>query len=168
MFTASSSTFTAKGSSNGKLFTPLGITHFTWVKDAHGVPYAASGLRLRPTDMMKLGELMLHHGAYRGHQIVPRRWADAATSRQIAVDTGSPCATESKDHPPGLGYLHYGYFWWGGPGCPDQKRDAWFGAIGNGGERITVVPTRDAVIVATAGLYNDPRQGAGEHIDSTH
>lgn len=142
-----------------KLFAPLGITKFVWLKDVHGVPYAASGLRMRPEDMMKIGEMMLHHGVYQDHQIVPRDWADAATSREIAVDTGSPCTAESKDHPSGLGFLHYGYFWWGGPGCSEQKRGAWFGAIGNGGERITVIPARDAVIVITAGLYNDPRQG---------
>ncbi len=142
-----------------KLFAPLGIGHFEWTKDDHGVPIAASGLRMRPADMMAMGELVRNHGRYRGRQIVARDWIDAATSRQIGIDTGSPCGAEGTDRPAGLGYLQYGYFWWGGPGCADRQEDLWFGAMGNGGQRITVDPARDAVIVTTAGLYDSPEQG---------
>jgi CubicO group peptidase (beta-lactamase class C family) len=143
-----------------KLLAPLGITTFEWVKDSHGIPVAASGLRLRSPDMMKIGILMAQGGQYEGRQVVPRPWIDAATTRQMAVDTGSPCDPESTDHPSGMGFLQYGYFWWVGPGCAAQGRSPWFSAIGNGGERITVIPSLELVIVTTAGLYDDPRQAA--------
>jgi CubicO group peptidase (beta-lactamase class C family) len=143
-----------------RLFAPLGITTFEWVKDSNGIPLAASGLRLRSPDMMKIGTLMARGGQYEGRQVVPRSWIDAATSRQATVDTGSPCDPESTDHPSGLGFLQYGYFWWIGPGCASHDRRPWFSAIGNGGERITVIPSLELVIVTTAGLYNDPRQAA--------
>ena len=34
-----------------ELFEPLGIRQFSWLKDAKGIPYAASGVRLLPRDM---------------------------------------------------------------------------------------------------------------------
>jgi len=45
-----------------KLFAPLGITKFVWLKDGQGIPFAASGLRLLPRDMAKIGFLLLHDG----------------------------------------------------------------------------------------------------------
>lgn len=122
-----------------KLFAPLGITSFTWLKDERGIPFAASGLRLLPRHMVKLGLLVLHHGrADNGVQIVPENWIAEATAPHAKVDDDIGCPTQ------------YGYFWWLGPACTPP----WIGAIGNGGQRIWIVPSRDLVIVTTAGLYN--------------
>ena len=122
-----------------KLFAPLGIETFTWLKDEKGIPIAASGLRLMPRDMAKIGLLVLHHGrADNGVQIVPESWIAEATAPHATVDTDDVCPTQ------------YGYFWWLGPACAPP----WIGAIGNGGQRIWIVPARDLVIVITAGLYN--------------
>ena len=128
------------------LFAPLGITQVEWLKDDKNVPYAASGLRLLPRDMMKLGLLMLHHGKVGARQIVPEVWAKASVTSQTVVGRESACG------------FHYGYFWWLVPRCEASNDPGWFAAIGNGGQRIFVVPERDLVIVVTAGLYNDPRQ----------
>lgn len=129
-----------------ELFGPMGITRFDWVKDKKGIPIAASGLRLAPRDMLKIGLFMLHHGRSNGRQIVPRTWVDDATRRHIAADSEPACGTD------------YGYFWWLGPGCPREGLKPWFGAIGNGGQRIWVVPSRELVIVTTAGSYDEDKQ----------
>jgi CubicO group peptidase (beta-lactamase class C family) len=127
-----------------KLFTPLGINRFEWLQDARGTYLAASGLRMLPRDMAVIGQMMLDGGAYRGRQIVARDWVAASTTQHSVLDTAPGCGTA------------YGYFWWLGPACPADV--AWYAAIGNGGQRIFVVPGNRLVIVVTAGLYNKPEQ----------
>jgi CubicO group peptidase (beta-lactamase class C family) len=125
-----------------KLFRPLGIGEWDWLKDDKGVPIAASGLRLTPHDMAKLGQLVLARGQWRGEQVVPAAWIDTATSDH-ATTSGLPadgCA------------LSYGYFFWLGPRC----EPGFIAAMGLGGQRIYVSRAHDAVIVITAGLYNGP------------
>jgi CubicO group peptidase (beta-lactamase class C family) len=128
-----------------KIFGPLDMRH-EWSKN-RGIPRAASGLRLTPRDMAKLGTIMLHGGRWGERQIVPAEWVATATSRHAQVEPDPQCGTA------------YGYFWWLGPGCASSPPTPWFAGIGNGGQRIWVVPSRDLVVVTTAGLYNDPTQG---------
>jgi CubicO group peptidase (beta-lactamase class C family) len=124
------------------LFKPLGITSWEWTKDQKGIPIAASGLRMRPRDMMKIGRLMLDHGRYNGRQIVPASWIEAAVAPSATIDKDDPCPTK------------YGYFWWVWSDC----KPSFYGAIGNGGQRIWLVPSKKLVIVVTAGLYNSDKQ----------
>jgi len=130
------------------LFAPLGITQFEWYKDARGVPYAASGLRLLPRDMAKIGRLMLDKGSVGGRQIVPEAWVKASVSPQALIGSDGECG------------FNYGYFWWLLPTCATNPASGWYAAIGNGGHRIFVVPEQELIIVVTAGLYDDSRQTA--------
>lgn len=126
-----------------KLFGPLGIREFVWVKDNNGIPIAASGLRMLPRDMAKIGLLLLHEGRdARGHQIVPKSWIRESTAPHVTAVEDVSCK------------IRYGYFWWVGPGCKGSS----YCALGNGGQSIWVAPSRDIVIVTTAGLYNSPVQ----------
>jgi CubicO group peptidase (beta-lactamase class C family) len=126
-----------------RLFSPLGVSRFVWLKDARGIAIAASGLRLTPREMAQLGLLVLHGGRNGAdQQVVPRDWIETSTAAHVK-------AFESGDCP-----VEYGYFWWVGSHC----RSPWISAIGNGGQRIYVVPSRDLVMVTTAGLYNSPQQ----------
>lgn len=128
-----------------KLFAPLNIADFTWLKDSNGIPYAASGLRLTPREMVTIGLLVLHGGRNpAGEQIVPRDWIETSSAVHANAFRSGSCAVE------------YGYFWWLGARC----MPAWVSAIGNGGQRIYVVPSRDLVIVTTAGLYNSAEQNS--------
>lgn len=130
-----------------KLFDPLGVTDVEWLKDDKGIPIAASGLRMRPRDMLKIGRMMLAGGRYDGRRILAEDWVVASVEAQTVVRPPAPCDG-----------LYYGYFWWLGPACPEAGDPAWYSAIGNGGQRIFVAPELDLVIVVTSGLYNDPRQ----------
>ena len=80
--------------------------------------------------------------------IVPESWVTAATTPHIDVEGDAECGTK------------YGYLWWIGAGCAATPRAPWFAAIGNGGQRIWVIPSRKLVVASTAGLYNDPKQAA--------
>ena len=125
-----------------KLFRPLGIEEWDWLKDQKGVPISASGLRLTPREMAKLGQLVLARGRWGGNQVLPAAWVDAATSPHVTT-SGLPA---------GACELSYGYFFWLGPRCTP----AFVAAMGLGGQRIYVSRAHDAVVVINAGLYNGP------------
>jgi CubicO group peptidase (beta-lactamase class C family) len=123
------------------LFRPLQISQYEWIKDATGTPIAASGLRLRPRDLLKFGQLYLDKGKWNGAQIVPESWVEASLTPHVTVG----------------GDQKYGYQWWllADSKAPDQSI-VWGAAYGNGGQRIWLVPSANVVVVLTAGLYNDP------------
>ena len=125
-----------------KLFGPLGMA-FEWSKNK-GVAMAASGLRLTPRSMTTLGQLVLNGGSLDGAQRVPADW--------IALSTTHKIDTTNVDVPGG----GYGYLWWLGTPAPTLS---WIGAVGNGGQRIWIVPSRGLVVVITAGAYDTPTQG---------
>jgi CubicO group peptidase (beta-lactamase class C family) len=130
------------------LFNPLGITDFEWKNyPKNDKIAAAAGLRLRPRDAAKLGQLVLGRGAWNGKQIVSADWIDRSmTPRfQAAGYFG--------------GMMFYGYQWWMGRSLADAKEVKWVGAFGWGGQRIFIVPERDLVMVTTAAQYGKPKEG---------
>jgi len=122
-----------------ELFTPLGIIDLEWVQmPASGEFAAAYGLRLRPRDMAKLGQLVISHGIWKGKPIVSAEWLkEATTGRFPVMDTD-----------------YYGYQWWIGSSAVNAKKIDWFEAFGLGGQRIIIVPSLELVIVFTTGLYD--------------
>ncbi|WP_394824470.1 serine hydrolase domain-containing protein [Pendulispora albinea] len=124
-----------------KLWEPLGVTKQVWLKDEKGVPIAASGLRLTPRDMGKIGQMILDHGRWNGQQVVPVAWIDDATALHAQMDPDPKC---------GWGY---GYHFWRSPGCIVTPPTPLVMAAGYGGQRIWMVPSRDLVVVVTAGNY---------------
>jgi CubicO group peptidase (beta-lactamase class C family) len=121
-----------------QLLEPLGITDWEWVDDYRGRPLAFAGVRLRPRDLARIGQLVLQHGQWNGRQLVPAEWI--AESTRPHIDTG-------------MG-LQYGYQWWLGKVAAGSAEYAWIGGIGNGGQRLWIVPGLDLVVVTTAGDYN--------------
>jgi CubicO group peptidase (beta-lactamase class C family) len=128
-----------------KLFEPLGITDMTWNKMPNGAPSVASGLRLRPRDIAKIGQLVLARGEWQGQQIVPAYWIDASITPQIN----------------GAQIFFYGYQWWLGRSLIDRREIRWAAGVGYGGQRLFIVPAYDLVMVSTAGLYRTPGFGQG-------
>ncbi len=120
------------------LFEPLGIADVEWVADSDGEPFAASGLRMRPRDLAKIGQLVLDRGTWGDSQLVPSEWLDQSfTPRARAGDV-----------------REYGYHWWLGKSRNNDQ--PWISAFGNGGQRLFIVPSHELVIVITAGNYNKP------------
>ena len=66
------------------LFRPLGITTFEWLHHRDGLPIAASGLRLRPRDMAKIGYLYVNEGRWQERQVLPAAWVMASTRPQVS------------------------------------------------------------------------------------
>ncbi|MGO4156793.1 serine hydrolase domain-containing protein [Cupriavidus sp. YAF13] len=131
---------------NTVLFAPLDIGKTEWVQGADGVPSAASGLRLTPRDLARIGQMVLAGGKWHGRQVVPKAWLDASLRPAAVVDDTR----------------RYGYLWYVGE-IPLNTRGGvigqrWAGAFGNGGQRLFVFPDLDFVLAVTAGNYDTPDQ----------
>jgi len=120
------------------LFQPLGITSVEWVR-VKGDSDAGGGLRLRPRDMAKIGQLVLAGGRWNNSQIVSTAWIETSMAPKIEATSGQ----------------FYGYLWFLGRSLPHGREVHWAGALGRGGQSIRVVPELDLVVVVTAGYYQD-------------
>lgn len=127
------------------LFDPLGIADVQWMHYPNGEPSAAGGLRLRPRDLAKIGQLVLDRGAWRGTQIVPAAWIEESTRPHLK-------GWESRD---------YGYHWWCGRSQIDDREVGWTAGFGLGGQRLFVVPSQGLVVVVMAGAYDPDRFTSG-------
>jgi CubicO group peptidase (beta-lactamase class C family) len=130
-----------------KLFEPLGITDVEWVGDLAGMPSAASGLRLRARDVAKFGSLYLHGGKWNGKQVIPANWIELSTRRHFRF--------RPRTGPDAGGEFGYGYFWWyscypSAAGLFEART-----AVGNGQQRVFVLPGLDMVVTIFAGRYDD-------------
>ena len=59
-----------------EIFRPLGITDFNWPKDSTGNPYAMAFLKMYPKDLLKIGQLILNEGEWKGTQLINSNWFD--------------------------------------------------------------------------------------------
>jgi len=117
---------------------PLGINSYGWPLDGVGHPYGGGGIRIRPRDYLKIGQLMLNGGTWNGQRIL---------SREFVVKSSAPLHA--------LNMIHYGFLWWSIE-YPYKNRTlrAYF-AGGNGGQGIMFVPELDLAIAVFAGNYGD-------------
>lgn len=120
------------------LFEPLGITAIEW-KRVRGDSDAGGGLRLRPRDMAKIGQLVVAGGRWNDRQVVSKAWIETSTTAKLK-------ATDDQS---------YGYLWWLGRARLNGREVHWVGALGRGGQAIRIVPELDLVVVVTAGYYQD-------------
>lgn len=124
------------------LFDPLGIGPTEWlVGFGGGERDFAGGLRMRPRDLARLGQMLLDGGKAGGRQRVPATWL---------ADSFKPAAKVNDRR-------QYGYHWFVGDlpyAAPDGQRQArWIAAAGYGGRRLIVFPELELVAVITAGNY---------------
>lgn len=120
------------------LFAPLGIDSFEWMTGVDAVASAASGLRLTPRDLTKIGELVLAEGAWNGQRIVPSDWIRTMLQPRLQTTWDA----------------QYGYHWY----IESTGGHRLVAGIGNGGQRLFVLPDLDLTVAITAGNYDDPDQ----------
>jgi len=103
--------------------------------------HAAFGFRISARDLARFGLLYLHRGRWAGRQVIPEAWVDASV-RSYST-TGTLGSRSSKSG--------YGYMWWiqvNGQAHPELRLpDGSFTASGNGGQRLTVIPAIDTLVV---------------------
>ncbi len=115
------------------LLWKIGATHTTLETDWNGDYLSSSQIWTTARDMARLGQLYLQDGIWRGERILPVGWSDY-------VSTPSPAQPESRD-----GYGYGAQFWLMNnvEGIPADT----YAALGNRGQSIVIVPSRDIVIV---------------------
>ncbi|HEX3720481.1 MAG TPA: serine hydrolase [Verrucomicrobiae bacterium] len=120
-----------------RLFEPLGIENPKWQSSPEGYSLGGYGLYLRTEDIAKFGQLYLQKGKWNGRQLIPEKWIEQATSKQVPNDRESH-AKMGPDWQQGYGFQ----FW----RC---THDAYRGD-GAAGQLCVIIPGKDAVIAVTA------------------
>ena len=119
------------------LFEPLGFGPTEWSNGLKGEAAAASGLRLRPPDLLRIGQMVLAGGAWQGRQIVPAKWLEESTTRSVVID----------------GPFGYGWHWYLATPPGGAKT---ISGIGWGGQRLFILPGLDLVVAMNCGNYAKP------------
>lgn len=137
------------------LFGPLGITDYRWTISPDGYGMAAGSFFMKPSDMMKLGELVLREGTWQGQSIISAPWISTSTRCQTPIDFSFVRYSRMDDAE--VQSARYGYYWY-------KERLRFQGidtvvlfASGNGGQYIMILPDWDMVIVFTGGNYGNWR-----------
>ncbi len=125
-----------------KLFDSLGISNVEWLYSPTGITQGGGGLKIKPKDLLKIGQLMLNNGQWKDEQLLPLDWV---TKSFTPYSVSMPEIDAS-----------YGLTWWIIPFKTSDKVVTTYAAAGNGGNYLFVVPELDATVVITATAYNTP------------
>ncbi|HLN55820.1 MAG TPA: serine hydrolase [Bacteroidales bacterium] len=127
------------------LFGPLEITRFGWMKDSTGLCHGGGGLFLSPSDMMKIGVLVLNKGVWNHRRIVSEDWIRKSTTSYLTTNIDNSS---------------YGYFWWIRQMKINEDRTTKvISAEGAGGQKINILPEYGLIIAFTERNYSSPQVG---------
>jgi CubicO group peptidase (beta-lactamase class C family) len=147
-----------------RLFEPLGIgsrpafeemldagnmdefvaADFAWPVDGAGLQLGWTGLKLRPADLARIGQMLLDSGKWKGKQVVPSDWVRESTTQQVDTISRRNQENASGD---------YGYQWW----VTEADEKPAFFAWGGGGQLLEVVPSLSLVVVVASEIeYGQP------------
>lgn len=128
------------------LFEPLEINNFSWLKDVTGMCHAGGGLFLEPSDMAKIGLMILNKGKWNNLQVVSEEWISKATTSYMTTS---------------LDISTYGYFWWiREMRINESKTTRIISAEGAGGQKLYILPEYQMVIAFTEQNYSTPQVGS--------
>lgn len=116
-----------------KLLSKIGATHTTLEIDWRGDFLSSSMIWTTARDMARLGQLYLQDGVWGEERILPEGWVDF-------VSTPAPVQPSSRR---GFGY---GAQFWLLNNSEGVPADA-FAGLGNRGQHLVIIPSRDIVIV---------------------
>ncbi len=122
------------------LFEPMGITQYEWQENSLGDAHKSGGLGLKTRDLANLAEMHRTGGIHDGHRILSEDWVKDAVRPHVVSDADRG--------------MEYGYLWWRSPYQVSGENFEDYFMSGNGGNRISVLPDHDLIIVITKTDYN--------------
>lgn len=136
------------------LFSPLNITRYKWTLDPAGNGMTGGSFYLLPRDMLKIGQLVLNNGMWKGKRIVSAKWLKVSTSATIPIPESSFMGVSRSS----IGIpqpTYYGYYWYNELiKTKDFQYETLF-ASGNGGQYIMIIKDLELVVVFTQGNYGN-------------
>lgn len=120
------------------LADPLQIKRYHLPLSPAGDYTMTGGAKFLPRDFMKLGQVHLNGGTWKGRRIYTQEWSRRSTSHHINVGKGM-----------------YGYLWWVKDYPYKGRNLRAFFAAGNGGQIVMAIPELEMVLAFYAGNYND-------------
>jgi CubicO group peptidase (beta-lactamase class C family) len=121
------------------IFEPLNITQYQWDPwPASGEIPVGSTLRMKPTDMAKLGQLYLNGGLWNGNRIVSESWINQSTQKYSSFSWGG-----------------YGYQWWLLDFEINGRQVTVPRATGYGDQFVYYVDVLNMVVAITSENYNN-------------
>jgi CubicO group peptidase (beta-lactamase class C family) len=102
-------------------------------------------LKLR--DLARIGAVTLKRGRWNGRQVIPAEWLAASFTPAVSMPDGRS----------------YGYHWYLGAvptddGAGGVRWEETVSAMGNGGQRLFLLPRLNLVVAVSAGNYDMPDQ----------
>ncbi len=116
-----------------ELFEPLGMGHLDWYADKTGLQSGGMSGLFRSRDLLKLGELYLRHGIWKGIEVVPSAYVAESVKPQ---NRGEFYGEQ----------VVYGYGWWI---TRVAGHDAFY-ARGYGGQYLMVIPQAGLIVLCTS------------------
>ena len=132
-----------------KVFQPLDMGWPLWEHDPQGHPNGGGGMYLTCTEMMKLGQLYLAEGNWKGEQIVSRDWVQEVSTPKFTFEPSAD-----------LWHVGYGYQFWISPYPGSYRADGAFGQI------TTILPEKGLVVSIQCperGNFDQVKRALHEH-----
>lgn len=120
---------------------PLGISYYQMNLSPTEDAYMGGGIRLRPRDFLKLGQVYLDGGVFKGFRLVSEEWVRQSAAAHASLN-------REKD---------YGFGWWRQTYEVGGRPIDTFFASGNGGQMLFVIPELEMTVMIQAGNYSDGR-----------
>ncbi len=111
------------------IFSPLKIKTIRWDQDQKGEYYGNSEMYLKPTDLLKIGQMLSNNGVYKGNQIIPQHWINEMQDKAYNATS----------------FMNYGYLWM----ASKNESPYYYFAGGSGGQHLFIVPKKNIVLVTT-------------------
>ena len=131
------------------MFDQIGITKAWTTYSPQGIPCGGWGMNMTTRELARFGQLYLNRGDWDGKRVLSSDWVSLATTRQTWSgwqNVGVKALGEGTDWEQGYGFQ----FW--------RCRYGAYRADGAGGQYTVVIPEKDMVVSAHAGLGDFPKE----------